>query len=238
MKQAGRVGAISSIAFAVLGIAWFWLELAPQRFGFEDTDDPAVGVLFLRDHSEIYVQAGIVLILMAIALIISAMAAWESLGPRVDPPALRSVSAFGVIAAACFFMHGVTRFSAGPLLYIDSLDQGWGETVYLVIQMIGIHGFAQGAIFMLCAWAVGISLIGWQTRTIPLGLCALGVLPAFRITSGILGPLAILPDGLWILSMLSIPGTLIWCLALGIVYLRRDAMDAQPVEVPEGSPAR
>jgi hypothetical protein len=145
VKHTWRVGAIATIAFAVLGIVWFWLEMAPVRLGFEDTDDPAVGLRFLRDHSETYVQ---------------------------------------------------------------------------------------GDIFMLSTWAICLSLIGWWTRTIPIALCVLAVLPAFRIASGILGPLGFVPDGLWFLSILSIPGTLAWCLALGIVFLRR------AVAEPAASPAR
>jgi hypothetical protein len=46
--------------------------------------------------------------------------------------------------------------------------------------------------------------------------------------AGTLGPLGLLPDGdgLWILGMLSIPGTLLWCLILGLVLPRRAV--AQP----------
>ena len=47
--------------------------------------------------------------------------------------------------------------------------------------------------------------------------------PAIRLVAGIAGPLGLLPssDLLWLLSMASIPGTLVWCLVLGMVLVRR-----------------
>lgn len=80
-----------------------------------------------------------------------------------------------------------------------------------------------GGIFAVCLWTVGLSLIGLRTKVIPLALCALGVLPAFRIASGLLGPLGLLPDFdvLWVVSIASTFGTILWCLILGLVLLRR-----------------
>lgn len=63
-----KVGAVSLIGFAVGGIAWFALELVPPGLGFEDTDDPATSLRFLREHAEVWAQAGVVLILMGLAL--------------------------------------------------------------------------------------------------------------------------------------------------------------------------
>jgi len=98
--------------------------------------------------------------------------------------------------------------------------------------MVGIHGFAQAAITALCIWAVGVSLIGLRSRAIPLVVCWLGVVPAFRLV-GILGPLDVLPDELgflWLLFVASIPGAFLWCLALGIALIRRVPL-AEPVPI-------
>lgn len=61
-------------------------------------------------------------------------------------------------------------------------------------------------------------------------LCALGVLPGYRILSGLLGPVGLLPDldVLWIVSIASIFGTFLWCLFLGLVLLRRGFRAATP----------
>ena len=229
-----RFGALSIILFALAGIAWFALELAPPILGFADTDDPSVSLQFLREHSDIYIQAGIVLILMAITLTVATFAVSDVVAPRSNSLALRSTSAFGLFSAAFFLAHGALREGAGPLLYIDSLNHDWGEAAYLAVQMVGIHGFAQAALFALCTWAVGISLIGLRTKAIPLALCALGTIPAFRLLAALFGPLGVLPDGLWFLSMASIPGVMLWCLILGIVLLRK-ASTASRDRMPIGA---
>jgi hypothetical protein len=75
----------------------------------------------------------------------------------------------------------------------------------------------------LCLWAAGLSLIGRRMRILPFWLCLLGIVPAIRLAGGTLGPLVVLPDSelLWILGMVSIPGTMAWCLLLGLVLLGR-----------------
>jgi hypothetical protein len=219
-----RLGALSAIVFAVAGIAWFALEIAPPALGFEDTDSPAVMLPFLREHSELSIYAGLALIVMAICLTVATFAVWDALEPRADSLAARSTSAFGIFSAAFFLMHGVVRLAAEPLLYIDGLSHAWGEAAYLIVQVIGIHGFAQAGSLALCMWAVGISLIGLRTRTLPLALCMLGVIPGLRLLGLLGGPLNVLPDVLWIVFMLAIPGVMLWCLLLGLVLLRRAFM--------------
>lgn len=129
----------------------------------------------------------------------------------------------GIFSAAFLFIHGVVRLSVEPLLYIDSLDRDWGEAAYLVVQVVGVHGFAQAGVFALCLWAIGISLIGLRTRALPVAVCLLGAIPVIRVL-GLLGPLGVLPDDmpdvLWIVFMVSIPGVMLWCLVLGLVLLR------------------
>jgi hypothetical protein len=223
VRRTSTAGAIAGLVVAVTGFAWFALETAAPRLGFDDTDDPAVSLRFLREHAEIHAQAGVILLAMAVALVVLTIAVSEVLAPRGVAVARRSATAIGLFSAAYLFMHGVIRLSVRPLLYIDGLDQGWGEAAYLVQQIVGIHGFAQGAITALCLWVVGTSLIGWRTKTLPLALCVLGLIPAFRLI-GVVGPLGILPDdlgGLWIAFMVTIPATFLWCAILGLVLLRR-----------------
>ena len=209
--------------FAVAGITWFTLELAPPNMGFEDTDSPTVSLRFLRENGQIYAQGGFTLLLMAISLTIAVLAVSDSLAARADALALRLTTAFGLFASAFFFMHGVLRLGVEPLLYIDGLDRDWGEAAYLAIQMIGMHGFAQAAVTASCLWVVGVALMGMRTRSFPIAVCALALVPAFRLL-GVLGPLEYfdgLPEETWFLFMVSIPGLLLWCLLLGIVLLRR-----------------
>jgi hypothetical protein len=221
-RSTTRIAAISTSVFALVAIVWLLLESAPPRLGFEDTDDPAIMVEFIRQHPEVFVQAGALLVLMAISLAVEVVAVEEVVRPQAGGAGLRSTSAFGLFAAAFFLFGGAVRIgSSGPLLHMAGLRQAWGEGAYVAAQVVS-QGVLIGGIFAVCLWAVGLSLIGLRTKVIPLALCALGALPAFRIVSGLLGPLGLLPDvdGLWVISIASIFGTTLWFLMLGIVLLR------------------
>ncbi len=214
-------------------IVWFGLELVAPNTGFGDTDDPALSLRFLRAHDLVYAQGGVALLLMAISLTVAVLAVSEALAQHADVLALRTTTAFGLFAAAFFFMHGVLRLGVEPLLYIDGLDHDWGEAAYAAIQMIGLHGFAQAAIKAACLWVAGTALIGMRTRVLPTAFCVLAIIPTLRLL-GVLGPLGILdglPEESWFLFMASIPAMIGWCLLLGIVLLRRGVGD------PRGGPA-
>jgi len=181
MKDAARVAGLTTMGFALAGIVWFVLETTPPRLGFEDTDDPAVMVGFIRQYPEVFVQAGTILVLMAISLTIAVLAVAEVVGRRSGALSLRSTSAFGLFSAAFFLFGGAVRIgSSGPLLHMADLREEWGEGAYLAAQVFS-QALLIGGIFALCLWAVGLSLIGLGTKVIPLALCVLGVLPTFRL---------------------------------------------------------
>jgi hypothetical protein len=223
VRSTTRIAALSTIVFALAGVVWFALEGTPVRLGFEDTDDPAVMVGFIRQYPEVFVQAGTMLVLMAISLTIAVLAVAEVVRPHAGGVGLLSTSAFGLFSAALFLFGGGVRIgSSGPLLHMAGLREEWGEGAYVAAQVVS-QALLIGGIVALCLWAVGLSLIGLRTKVIPLALCVLGFLPAFRIVSGLLGPLDLLPDVgiLWFISIVSIFGTILWCLILGLVLLRR-----------------
>ncbi|UVJ40286.1 hypothetical protein [Arthrobacter sp. CJ23] len=227
MRSTTRAAAFSTIVFALASIVWFVLEGTPQRLGFEDTDDPALMVAFIQQHPEVFIQAGTMLIVMAASLTVAVLAVAQLVGSLLAPSSgavgLRATSTFGLFAAAFFLFGGGVRIgSSGPLLHMAGLRPEWGEGAYLAAQVVS-QAVLIGGILALCLWAVGLSLIGLRTKALPLPLCILGVLPAFRIVSSILGALGLLPgdDILWVLGMASIVGTVLWCLVLGLVLLRR-----------------
>jgi len=223
MKNTMGAAGLAIIVFAIAGVSWFALESTPPRLGFEDTDNPALMVGFVREHPEVFVQAGMTLIIMALSLTVAVLGIAEVLGPGSSPVGLRSSSAFGLFAAAFFLFGGAIRIgSSGPLLHMAGLRAEWGEGAYLAIQVVS-QAVLIGAVFALCLWVVGLSVIGLRTKAIPLALSVLGILPAFRIGSSTLGPLGLLPDAeiLWFIGMASILGTIRWCLLLGVVLLRR-----------------
>lgn len=222
MRSSAAAGGIAGIVFGVAGLAWTVLQFAPVSLGFEDTDNPAVSLAYLRVHFDHYLQQGLAMFVMALALTVLVFAVWDLLAGRIGSLGLRTVSAFGLMAAGSFFLVGVMRYSVLPLLHIDGLDSSWGETAYLVQQVAGTQGFGQAGIFTMCAWAVGVGVLGYRSRAVPRWLALLALLPALRLLGGV-GPILVdaMPGELWIVFMVAIPGSLIWFILLGAVLLRR-----------------
>ncbi|SEE49535.1 hypothetical protein SAMN04489740_1559 [Arthrobacter alpinus] len=240
-RAALRAGGIAVMIAGLAGVTWFALELMPPVLGFDDTDNPAVSLDYLRQYPRIYAFAGITLVIMAMALVVASFAVSDVLAPRTNSITRRSLSALGLFSAAFIFMHGVLRESVGPLLHIDGSNGGWGESAYLTLQMVGIHGFAQAGIITLSLWAVGICAAGAISRTLPLWLCVLGVFPGLRVMMLLAGPFMVgttsdanpgapangMGEILWLGSIALIPLGMLWWLGLGVVLLLKSHHNRQ-----------
>jgi hypothetical protein len=225
--------ATAVLGFAVLGFAWIAVEFLPPALGYEDTDNPAVMVPFIRDYPQVYRVAGVLLILAAFALTVAVVAVSDHLGAQGGRPSLvlRTASVFGLFAAGMMLPLGGLRLATGStLLLVDKLNEDWSEAAYLAFQMVGTQALAAAAIVSMCAWAVGLSIYGLRSGSLPRWLCALGVIPAMRILVGLLAPFSIDSSAVWIASMVAIPGTTIWFLLLGITLLRLPRVEAHPQE--------
>ncbi|MBG6059683.1 hypothetical protein RCH16_002033 [Cryobacterium sp. MP_M5] len=223
-RAAFRAGGMAFVIAGLGGITWFTLELLPPVLGFDDTDDPAVSLDYLRQYPQFYPLAWVALFIMAIAFIVASFAVSDALAPRTSSITRRSLSALGLLSAAFLFMQGVLRESVGPLLYLDGMNSGWGESAYLTIQMLGTHGFAQASLLTLCVWALGISVAGARSHALPRWLCVLGVVAGLRLVMLIAGPFLTaaridLPEFLWFGSVALIPLGMLWWLGLGVVLL-------------------
>ena len=230
MRSTARIAAIATLFVTVAGITWLILESTPVRLGFEDTDDPALMVEFIRQYPDVFAQAGVVLILMAIGLTIAVLAVAGVIRPAAGALSNRATLAFGLFSAGLLLLAGGIRVgSSGPLLHMAGLSQATGEAAYDAAQVVS-QAVLNAAVLALCLWAVGLSMIGFRSRVFPLALCALGVLPGYRIVGGLLGPVGLLPDIglLWLIGMASIFGTFLWCLLLGLVLFRRGFWAARP----------
>jgi hypothetical protein len=211
------VAGLAAGAAGLLGLAWFALYLAQPMLGFADTDDPALGVRFVRAYPEVFTATGTLLILTSIVLTVAVKSLGATRPQERGSWGVQAASAFGLFAAFSFLLFGALRIAAvGPLLHMASLNAAWGETAYLVIQMAGVQGVLGVGMLALAVWAVGLSLVGLRTRIIPLAICVLGIIPAIHVAGRLVGHLNVLPDGAWFLLIASIPGTLVWCLLLGI----------------------
>jgi hypothetical protein len=216
------VAAVATATAGVLGLTWFALFLAQPMLGYEDTDDPATGVRFVREHPQVFAQTGLVLILMALVLVVAVASVAEvqrQPGPRWP---VSATSASGMFAALCLLVFGVMRIGAsGPLLHVAGLREDWGEAAYLVVQMAGVQGVLPAGLLLLAVWAVAVSVIGLRQGTVPTVVCVLGVVPALHVLGRIIGQAGGLPGWTWAVLIVSIPGTLAWCIALGVGLLVR-----------------
>ena len=238
MQSRAVIAGSATIIFTVAGVIAFALESSPQGLGL-DGDNPGQMVRWIRDHPEVYRQAGLALLTMAMSLTVAVLAIGELFRDRADALALKIAAAFGLFAAAMLFVHGAMRIgSAEPVIHIANYRTEWGESAYVAVQMAGVQGVGIAGIFTLSMWAISLSLIGLRTRVIPLILVILGVFPAIRVTTSTLGVLGVLPDSdlLWVVSISGIFGLILWCLLLGIVLLWR-GLRATPASVTDPAPA-
>ena len=231
MRSWLTAGRLAPIIAGLGGLAWFWLELAPQRTGFADTDDPSIGLAFINAHPTAWPMAGLALGITAIALVATVLGLRTRLGAvRGDPSgsdgpgvAVDTITVVGLMGAAALFGMAAVRMSGGPVRYVQGLDQAWGEAAYLVTQFVGIQALVTGGFVLLELWLVGATWLGARRGVIPRVVAALAVLPALRLV-GVLGPFGIEVEGLWLLLMLAIPATFAWLVLLGATIRSPDRM--------------
>jgi hypothetical protein len=216
-----KLGAAGAIVFSLAAIAWFASEVAVTVIGGVEPDD-AVGVLgLITRNPAAWTISGFALLLMAVALLPAVFATSEVLAEadRSTRVVTRSLAALGVIAAALFFLMGVLRQTSGPLAFFAEIDRAAGIAATASVQLIGAHGAAQGGILAVCLWAVGVGVEGLRTRTLPVWLGVLGVIPALRVLALVLGPVLPLPDWTWFVAIAAVPLSMLWPLALGVALL-------------------
>ena len=201
------------------GLLFFWLELAPVRAGFEDTDSPAVGLKFLAAHPGAWTQTGLVLAIAAFALIAAVIGMRDRLeaGGRPDERdqgvAVRTVSVIGLFAALFLLGHAATRLAAGPIAYVEQLDHAWGEMAFTVANFVGTQLFGVGGMALLAVWIAGVAWLGARRGVVPRALAILALVPALRLVA-IPGMGDVLP-GAWFVLVLAIPAAFVWLILLG-----------------------
>lgn len=80
-RAALRAGGIAVIIAGLAGIAMFTLELMGPVLGFDDTDNPAVSLDYLRQYPQFYALAAVAVFIMALAYIVASFAISDVLAP-------------------------------------------------------------------------------------------------------------------------------------------------------------
>jgi hypothetical protein len=243
MNRQASVERLAPAVAGLAGLAWFWLELAPQRTPYPDTDDPAMGLAFIAANPGAWPLAGLALGIAAIAIAVTVLGARLRLRASADQSlsgggetgvAIDTMAFVGLISAAMLFGMAAVRMSGGPVRYVQGLDQAWGEAAYLVTQFVGVQALVTGGFVLLELWLVGLAWLGARRGVVPRAVAGLAVLPAFRL-AGILGPFGIQVDGLWPLLMLAIPATFAWLVLFGVTFRGRGTMTTD--DILAGNPA-
>lgn len=244
-RRARVVAAIALIALVPFWIAAPLLELSRGE-RFADTDDPALGIAFLRESGPVTALTGIVLLFTASALVVAVAAFASVLKPNADglrpnadgggEIANRAVSIAGSLAAGLLVLAAALRLSSpGPLLYLAGLDPEWGRIGYLVMHLVGTQGAIPAARLVIAVWMIGVVVLAVRRGILAPWTLATLVVPAILLAS-VLGPIApsVLegPAGAvgWVAIMAAfLLGVPAWCLIVaGALLARRPRRTAQP----------
>jgi hypothetical protein len=228
MRTSGRLGGASLLLMAMAYSAFWALELYRQALGFQDADNPAVMIAFLRQHPDVYTWSGIAFVAMGVALVVAVLAVWDLMGSEPGAVVLRAAAVLGLFAAAFFFGQGVLRVQApGTLLHMAGMGSEWGHAAFLAVQMAGTQGFASAGAFALSLWAVGTSLAGQRGRALPRFVAVLAIAPAAHLLLGLFGPLldSLGGVGYLIYTGAGVVGITVWLIALGVVLFRWTPLD-------------
>ncbi|HEX7834398.1 MAG TPA: hypothetical protein VF479_02890, partial [Pseudolysinimonas sp.] len=108
------------------------------------------------------------------------------------------------LAAGALGIAGTVRISApGPLAYITSMNQSWGESAYLAGHVIGTQSLFAGGVLGMSVWLLGITIAAWRRRTVARGALVFAVF-ALDLLVGLVGPLIDIPDGVFAFHLFSL----------------------------------
>ena len=164
-RSAGVALILGGIALASVSVLEF---AAGEARG--DGDNPAESLDYLAEYGGLYSYSGLALVLGAAAIIVGIVGVLRMAKPA--SLAFEAVSVGGLIAAGGLAVSGVMRMQAvGTVPHIQNLDQDWGESAYLVVQIAGTQGLLSTGFIALAAWLVGFAIMAWRRgvrRVVPL----------------------------------------------------------------------
>ncbi len=221
MKSHSKIGGGALVVFSLSSVALIVLESQRSGLGFNDADNPAVMIRFLRERLDIFTFSGIVSVVMGVSLSLAALALWEILS-RKRSLVLQSGTLAAFAASAFFFVNGVLRIQApGTLLHMAGMDGDWGIAGYVALQIVGTQGLASAGGFAFGLWVICVGIANFGSRVFWAGLSWLGALAAAgMLFSAFFGPL--LPDldliyPVYVVSLLLV--LVVWPLLVGIILV-------------------
>jgi hypothetical protein len=95
-SSARRAGAAVVVVAVAYAMTWV-LEIYRGSLGFEDADNPATMLAFLRDYSNVYTLSGLAWVLMALALLVAVLCLWDAAGEETGGLLLQAGTMLGLL---------------------------------------------------------------------------------------------------------------------------------------------
>jgi hypothetical protein len=225
LRKARVTAGAAMIAMGVALSGARLIELATR--GQIDADDPAASLQYLVDSGDAFVATGLLLVVLAAALVVAAVAVRAVLAEAGRSLWIDAGAIAGYLGAGALVPAGVMRVGApGPLAYISSMDADWGEAAYLVVQTAGTQTLFAGGVLGMSVWLIGVAIAAWRRRSVARPALLLAVF-ALDFVFALVAPLIEVPDGVFVLHLFSLMvGLPVACAAIGGAFLVRGARTA------------
>lgn len=225
VRRARVTAGAAMIAVGLALSATRLLELATR--GDTDADDAAASLRYLAESGDAYVVTGILLVVLAAALVVAATAVRVVLRSERASLWIDVGAVAGYLGAGALGIAGVMRVSApGPLAYISSLDADWGEAAYLAGHVVGTQSLFAGGVLGMSAWLLGVAVAAWRRRSVRRVALVLAVFALDFVVALVL-PLVEIPDAVFVVHLFSLMvGLPVAFAAIGGAFLVRGARAA------------
>lgn len=215
MGNQHNLAGISALAWAILALAGFALNIALAALGRLDIYDSETALRFLEQRPALVIGSHFFYGLAGVAFVLTAIAFYEWLPREGGGYLARASLTFGIIAGTLFFISGqIGGWGGVDLRYVQATRSAdYAQAAYLPLAIVVNRMFA-AAITGSGLWLLMTNLNIVKNKILPAVIAYLGLGAGILALSGLLLP----GGGLGLLGFLL--GT-IWGILAGLLLLRQ-----------------
>lgn len=219
IQQVGGLAALVEAGTFIVGIVMFATMLSDYTSG---DPTPAESVAFLADNQgALRIWYMVTLILFGIVLVPLALAINDRLSDRT-PTLAKTATAFGLVWSGLVLAGGmVANIGIGTVADLAETNPAAAESVWSSVDAV-LNGLTGGNEVTGAVWVLVISIAAFGSGALPRSLNTLGVV------SGVAGLITVAP-GMELFEMVFGVGLITWFVELGIVMIRKPAIDEEPL---------